>query len=54
MATPNRTELKHGDRVVFSEQAPYQEYPGFGQIAEILKAKYGERIQEYNLSFAGW
>jgi hypothetical protein len=42
----SRTLLKRGDVVIFSEPARYQEYPRFGEIAEILKAKYGERIKD--------
>jgi len=41
-----RTLLKHGDIVIFSEPARYQEYKRFGEVAEILKAKYGERIKD--------
>jgi hypothetical protein len=41
-----RTLLKHGDVVIFSEPARDQDYPRFGQIAEMLKAKYGERIKD--------
>ena len=42
----DRTVLKHGDVVIFSEPARYQEYRRFGEIAEILKARYGERIKD--------
>ena len=42
----SRTLLKCGDVVIFSEPARYQEYKRFGEVAEILKAKYGERIKD--------
>lgn len=42
----SRTVLKHGNAVIFSEPARYQEYKRFGEVAEILKAKYGERIKD--------
>jgi hypothetical protein len=41
-----RTILKHGDVVIFSEPARYEEYKRFGEVSEILKTKYGERIKD--------
>ena len=41
-----RTLIKHGDVVIFSEPARYEEYRRFKEVAEILKAKYGDRIKD--------
>jgi hypothetical protein len=41
-----RTLIKHGDVVLFSEPARYEEYRRFKEVAEILKAKYGDRIKD--------
>jgi len=41
-----RTVVKHGDVLVFSEPARYECYKRFGEVAGILKAKYGERITD--------
>jgi hypothetical protein len=41
-----RTLIKHGDTVVFSEPARWEESERFHQIAEILKQKYGNRISD--------
>ena len=40
-----RTLIKHGDTVIFSEPARWEEYERFHQIAEIPKQKYGTRIR---------
>jgi len=41
-----RTVLKHGDIVIFSEPARYEEFKRFGEVCEVLKAKYGGRIKD--------
>ena len=41
-----RRLIKHGDAVIFSEPARYEEYRRFKEVAEILKAKYGDRIKD--------
>jgi hypothetical protein len=41
-----RTLIKHGDMVIFSEPARYESYRRFKEVAEILKAKYGDRIKD--------
>jgi hypothetical protein len=41
-----RTLIKHGDTIIFSEPARWEEYERFDQIAEILKQKYGKRISD--------
>jgi hypothetical protein len=41
-----RTSIKHGEIVVFSEPARYEEFKRFGEICEILKEKYGVRIKD--------
>jgi len=47
-SNPNhpRTIVKHGQIVVFSEPARYEEFKRFGEICEILKEKYGVRIED--------
>ena len=41
-----RTLIKHGDVVIFSEPARWEESRRFREVAEILKAKYGDRIKD--------
>jgi hypothetical protein len=41
-----RTLIKHGDTVIFSEPARWEEYERFAEVAEILTAKYGNRIRD--------
>jgi hypothetical protein len=41
-----RTLIKHGDVVIFSEPARFEEYRRFEEVAEILKAKYGDRVKD--------
>ena len=41
-----RTLIKHGDTVIFSEPARWEEYKRFAEVAEILKAKYGHRLKD--------
>ncbi len=41
-----RTLIKHGETVIFSEPARYEEYERFEEVAEILKAKYGGRLKD--------
>ena len=41
-----RTLIKHGDVVIFSEPARWEESRRFKEVAEILKAKYGDRIKD--------
>jgi hypothetical protein len=41
-----RTLIKHGDTVIFSEPARWEEYERFEEVAEILKQKYGKRIND--------
>ncbi len=41
-----RTLIKHGDTVIFSEPARWEEYERFAEVAEILKAKYGHRLRD--------
>lgn len=42
----HRTLIKHGEAVIFSEPARWEEYERFNEIAEILKQKYGTRISD--------
>jgi hypothetical protein len=41
-----RTLIKHGDTIIFSEPARWEEYVRFEQVADILKAKYGHRLKD--------
>ncbi len=41
-----RILLKHQSALIFSEPARFEEYPRFGEVAEILKARYGDRIKD--------
>jgi hypothetical protein len=41
-----RTLIKHGDAVIFSEPARWEEYERFDEVAQILKAKYGTRLKD--------
>ena len=41
-----RALIKHGDVVIFSEPARFEEYRRFKEVAEILKAKYGDRVKD--------
>ncbi len=41
-----RTLLIHAGEVVFSEPARYEAYERFGEVAEILKTKYGHRLND--------
>lgn len=47
-SNPNdaRALIKHGETTVFSEPARYECYKRFGEVAEVLKSKYGERIKD--------
>jgi len=42
----SRILIKHKDVLVFSEPARFEEYPRFGEVAEILKARYGDRLTD--------
>jgi len=42
----SHTLIKHRDTVIFTEPARYEEYRRFGEVAEILKGKYGDRIHD--------
>lgn len=37
-------QIKHGEEVIWEEMAMYESYGRFGEIATILKAKYGKRL----------
>lgn len=41
-----RTLIKRGETVIFSEPARWEEYERFHQIVEILKQRYGKRISD--------
>ena len=41
-----RTLIKHGETVIFSEPARYEEYERFAEVADILKARYGYRLKD--------
>ena len=41
-----RTLIKHGETVIFSEPARYEEYERFAEVADILKARYGHRLKD--------
>jgi hypothetical protein len=41
-----RTLIKYQDAPIFSEPARWEEYRRFEEVAQILKAKYGDRIKD--------
>jgi len=40
------TVLRHGERVIWREQAHWQDHERFGLVAGILKERYGERLED--------
>lgn len=42
----SRTLIKLGEEVLFAEPAAYEGYERFGEVATILKEKYGNRLKD--------
>lgn len=40
------TVLRHGDRVIWREVGFYEGYERFGEVLEILRARYGDRLAD--------
>ena len=40
----SETLIKCGEKVIFRELAFYEDYPRFGEVAEILKERYGKAL----------
>lgn len=40
------TLIRYGERVIWRERAQYEGYRRFGEVAELLKQKYGDRLQD--------
>jgi hypothetical protein len=47
-SNPNdlRTLIQHGDVVIFSEPARFEEFERFGEVCQILRARYGDAIKD--------
>jgi len=41
-----RTLIKHGETLIFSEPARWEEYERFAEAADVLKARYGHRLKD--------
>ena len=48
------TVLRHGDRVIWRELAFWEGYERFGEVLEILRARYGERLADLRPTEASW
>ena len=42
----DQIEIKHGDKVIFTEPGGYEEYEKFIEVARIVRERYGEAVRD--------